>query len=101
MPSNDEFKIQLRVSDKVYPIVCKRSDEKLFREAANNINDKIRKYSATFSGAKLELKDLLAMVAVHVSASNLRMAQRKDTSPLFEKMEALDKELEEYLRVNS
>ena len=98
MPNNDEFKIQLRVADKVYPVFCKRSEEGLFRKAATAINDKILQYSSRFSGAKLELKDLLIMAALHVSVENLLMKQKEDTSPLLEKIELLDKELEEYLQ---
>jgi cell division protein ZapA len=101
MPDNDEFKIQLRVTDKVYPIYCKRSEEWLFRKAATHINEMIFNYSSRFSGAKLELKDLLAMVAIHFSAETLILKQKEDTSPLFDRLEALDKELEEYLKANT
>ena len=98
MPNNDEFKIQLKVADKVYPIFCKRSEEGLYRKAATAINDKILQYSSKFSGAKLELKDLLTMAAVHISAENLLLRQKEDTAPLLERIELLDKELEEYLQ---
>ena len=98
MPDNDEFKIQLRVADKVYPIFCKRSEEGLYRKAATAINDKIFQYSSQFSGAELEIKDLLAMAAVHISIENLLKKREKDTSPLLERIELLDKELEEYLQ---
>ena len=98
MPDNDEFKIQLRVADKVYPIFCKRSEEGLYRKAATAINDKIFQYSSRFSGAKLEIKDLLAMAAVHISIENLLKKQNEDTSPLLERIELIDRELEEYLK---
>ena len=98
MPDNDEFKIQLKVADKVYPIFFKRSEEGLIRKAATAINDKIFQYSSKFSGAKLEMKDLLAMVAVHISVENQFMKQKEDTSPLLERIELLDKELEEYFQ---
>ncbi|MCL1933480.1 MAG: cell division protein ZapA [Candidatus Azobacteroides sp.] len=98
MPDNDEFKIQLRVADKVYPIFCKRSEEGLFRKAATAINDKILQYSSRFSGTKLELKDLLTMAAIHISVENLLLKQKEDTSPLWDRIELLDKELEEYLQ---
>jgi len=98
MPDNDEFKIQLRVADKAYPIFCKRSEEGIFRKAAAAINDRILQYSSRFSGTKLELKDLLTMAAIHISVENLLLKQKEDTSPLLEKIEWLDKELEEYLQ---
>jgi len=98
MPNNDEFKIQLKVADKVYPIFCKRSEEGLYRRAATAINDKIFQYSSLFAGAKLEMKDLITMAAVHISLENLFMKQKEDTSPLMEKIELLDRELKEYLQ---
>ena len=98
MPDNDKFKIQLRVADKAYPIFCKRSEEGLFRKAATTINEKILQYSSQFSGAKLEWRDLLTMVAIHVSVENLVLKQKEDTSPLLKKMDLLNKELEEYLQ---
>jgi len=98
MPDNDEFKIQLKVADKVYPIFCKRSEEGLYRKAATAINDKIFQYSSLFSGTKLEIKDLLAMAAVHISIENMFNKQKEDTSPMLERIMVLDKELEEYLQ---
>jgi len=98
MPDNDEFKIQLRVADKVYPIFCKRSEEWLFRKAATAINDKIFQYGSRFAEAKLELKDLVTMAAIHISAENLLLKQKEDTSPMLKQIELLDKELEEYLQ---
>jgi cell division protein ZapA len=101
MPDDNLFKIQLKVAQRTYPLICKRSEEGLFRKAARDINEKILRYGSVFPAAKLELKDLLAMVAIHISANNLKMEQNKDTSPLFDRIEALDKELEEYLSVNA
>ena len=98
MPDNDEFKIQLRVADHVYPLFCKRSEEGLYRKAATAINDRILQYSSRFSGAKLELKDFMTMAAIHISVENLLLRQKEDTSPVLEKIELLNKELEEYLQ---
>ena len=98
MSDNDEFKIQLRVADKVYPVFCKRKEEGLFRKAATNINDKLLRYGSRFSGVKFEMRDLLAMVAVHVSVDNLLLKQKEEVSPVFERIELLNKELEAYLQ---
>ena len=98
---NDEFKIQLKVAGKHYPLYCKRSEEWIYRRSATLINDKILKYSTAFAEAKLELKDLLVMVALQSSAENIRRENKEDVSPLFDKIEELNKELEEYFRSNS
>ena len=95
---NDEFKIQLKVADKQYPLYCKRSEEWIFRRSATLINDKILKYNNAFADAKLELKDLLVMVALQSFSENIRKTDREDVSPLFDKIEELSRELEKYLR---
>ncbi|MDR2622308.1 MAG: cell division protein ZapA [Dysgonamonadaceae bacterium] len=93
------FKIQLYVAEKHYPLNCKRVEEGIYRKAATNINEKIIKYSSAFPAAELGLRDLLAMAAIDISAENLKIKQIQDVSPVFDKIEALDKELEEYLKV--
>jgi len=98
MPDNDEFKIQLKVADEAYPIFCKRSKEGIFRKAANVINEKILQYSSHFSGKHFEMKDLVTMTAIHISVENQLLKQKEDTSPLLERIELLDKELEKYLQ---
>jgi cell division protein ZapA len=97
MPT-DFFKIQLYVAEKHYPLICKRVEEGIYRKAATNINEKIIRYGSAFPGATLELKDLLAMAAIDISAKNVKIKQIQDVSPVFDKIEALDKELEEYLK---
>ena len=100
MPT-DFFKIQLYVAEKHYPLTCRRVEEGIYRKAATNINEKIIRYSSKFPAAKLGLKDLLAMAAIDISAENLKIKQIQNISPVFDKIEALDKELEEYLKVES
>jgi len=100
MPEDDEFKIQLKVAEKAYPIFCKRSEEGLYRKAATAINEKMLQYSSRFSGAKLELRDLLTMAALDISIKNRSSKQKEDTSPLLERIKLLDKEMEEYLQSN-
>lgn len=97
---NDEFKIQLKVAGKVYPLRCKRSEERYFRRAASIINEKILSYSSAFAGAQLELNDLLVMVALEGFSDLMKNRDEKDTSPLMNKIEDLGNELEEYLKSN-
>jgi len=95
---NDEFRIQLKVADKPYPIFCKRSEEGLYRKATTAINEKVHQYELKFPAAKLETRDLLAMAAVDVSIENLSGKRKEDASPLLERLELLGKEMEAYLQ---
>jgi len=98
MQDNDEFKIQLKVANKPYPIYCKRSEEELYRKAAKAINDKLSQYSANFAAAKLEWNDFLVMTAIHFSIESLLLKKKEDISPLMESVERLDEELERYIQ---
>jgi len=98
MQKDERFKIQLKFANKVIPLFCKRSDEGLFRKAASAINDLINRYGSKFEGGKISSDDLLAMAAIHISIENILMKQNEDTSPLIERIDLLNKELEEYLK---
>jgi cell division protein ZapA len=101
MELNDEFQIQLKIADKYYPLNCKRSEEWIIRKAASNINNKLIQYSSAYSKANFEIKDLLALVAFHVSLENLTTQKNEDVSPLWDRFEQLNKELETYLELRT
>jgi cell division protein ZapA len=94
---SDAFQIQLKIADKYYPLKCNRSEEGIIRKAASNVNDKLLKYNSAYEKANFEKKDLLALVAFHISLENLTAKKIEDISPLFDKIEQLNKEVEEYL----
>jgi cell division protein ZapA len=96
----DEFQIQLKIADKYYPLECKRSEEGIIRKAASNVNNKLRKYEAAYLDANFEPKDLLALVAFHISLDNLTAKRNEDITPLFDIIGQLNKELETCLQEN-
>jgi cell division protein ZapA len=100
MAMPDEFQIQLKIADKYYPLICKRSEEGIIRKAASNVNDRLFKYNSAYSEANFDAKDLLALVAFHISLDNLTVKKNEDIVPLFDKIEQLNKELEDYLSEN-
>jgi len=95
---DENFKIQLKLANKYYPYICKRSEEGIIRKAATNLNTKILKYSSYYSKANFELNDLLTLVGFHFSLEALGNENREDMSPLFDKIDELNKELEEYIK---
>ncbi|MDR2844193.1 MAG: cell division protein ZapA [Candidatus Symbiothrix sp.] len=94
----DFFKIQLKLVDKHFPYTCKRSEEANLRKAATNLTDKYMEYSSYYSQADFEQKDLLKLVGFHFSLELLEDNQKEDMSPLVNKIEQLNKELEIYLQ---
>lgn len=95
---DDEFLIHLEIAEKDYGLRIKRSDEEITRAAAKQIRDKIDQYRKRYSRTAVDVKDLLAMVALQLSVANLQLEQKNDTGPFEEKIQQLGKELEEYLK---
>ena len=95
---DEEFKIQLKLADKYYPYTCKRSEEGVLRKAATNLNNRILKYSSYYSNANFELSDLLTLTGFQFSLEVLKNENKEDVTPLFNKIEQLNNELDEYLK---
>jgi cell division protein ZapA len=94
----DFFRITLKILDKHYPYNCKeRSEEGILRKAATNLTEKYLQYSSYYSEANFERNDLLALVAFHFSFEVLENEKKEDMTPLFDKIEQLNKEMEEFI----
>ena len=96
---NDNFRIQLRIADKQYPLKCKRDDEKIFRSAANLINDKLLQYGNKYQGAPIDNKDLTIMVACDIATSQMRLLDQQNETPAYSKIKELSAELERFIEV--
>ena len=94
---NDTFRIQLKIADKNYPLICKRNDEKIFRSAANLINDKLISYGNKYQGAPIEKNDLTIMAACDIAASQLRLLDQQNETPAYDKIARLNAELESFI----
>jgi cell division protein ZapA len=91
--------IQLEVfpGEKKYPVWIKAENEQLVREATKQLRQKFNAYKQTFSETKLSDKDLLAMVAIDIVTSHLRLEEKNDTIPFTTKIKQLTDELKDLL----
>ena len=94
---DDKFLIHVDIADRSYGLWIDRSDEQLAREAAKQIRNKMLQYRNRFNKSDVDVKDLLAMVTLQLSMSNLHLEDRNDTSPFAEKMRELGDEIDGYL----
>jgi cell division protein ZapA len=97
---SDEILIQLEVfpGGRKYPVWIKNEDEQLVREATKLLRQKLNAYKQTFSEAKLSDKDLLAMAAIDMAVSHLRLEKKNDTIPFTTKIKQLTEELRDLLK---
>lgn len=96
---NDELGIQVNIGGKVYRLRCKRSEEQLYRIAVRQINDKILQYQSNYNKG-VGVSDLLAMVALHFSLNVVKTEKNEDIGPVFEKLDELNSDLQEFILVN-
>ncbi|MDH8701096.1 cell division protein ZapA (FtsZ GTPase activity inhibitor) [Dysgonomonadaceae bacterium PH5-43] len=94
---DEKFKIQLKLADKYFPYVCRRSEEEVLRKAAASFNERILKYSTHYANEEFTLKDSLVLAGFQFSLEVLKKERKEDISPLFNRLEMLNGELEEYL----
>ena len=89
------FEIKLMVGGTYYPLTIRRKDERLYREAARRINDKLNRYREHFP--QLSEEKYYVMAAVHIAMVNVMLEDFNDTAPYKEKIQQLDKELDSIL----
>lgn len=94
---DDKFVIHVEIAGKDYALTISRKDEELTRAAARQIRNKINQYREYFKASDVDMKDLLAMVALQLSVDNLSLENRNDAGPFVEKIDTLNNKLKEYL----
>jgi len=97
---SNEMLITLEVipGGKRYPVNIDADDEELVREAARQLRLKFNAYKQVFSEAGLSESDLMAMVAIDIATSHLRMESKNDTVPFTTKIQQLNDKLKDYLK---
>jgi len=94
---DEKFLIHVEIGDKTYALRIKRSEEEMVREAAKQLRKKLLQYRQKFSQSELEIKDLLAMVALQYAVQTLHLKDQDSVTPIADKLQQLTSELEVYL----
>ena len=94
---DDKFVIHVEIAGKDYALTINRKDEEITRAAARQIRNKINQYREHFAASSVDIKDLLAMVALQLSVDNLNLENKNDVGPFVEKIDTLNNKLKEYL----
>ncbi len=93
---DDKLSIKVNVADRYYPLKIERRDEEKIRKAARLINEKVLQYKQRYLDK--DVQDFLAMAALQFVTRIIEMEDKTDISPLENKLQELNEELEEYLK---
>ena len=90
------IKIHVLIDNERYPMVVKRTDEFLYREAAKSINERLNVYRESYPD--IGIVKHWAMTAYDFAFETMTSKNRNDTQPYRDKLEELEKELDEILK---
>jgi hypothetical protein len=97
---SDVIPINLEVipGGRKYLVRIKAEEEGLVREAVSQLRQKFTAYKQAFSETELSDQDLLAMTAIDLATSHLRLEAKNDTVPFKTKIKQLNDELKDFLK---
>ncbi|NLI24156.1 MAG: cell division protein ZapA [Bacteroidales bacterium] len=91
----DKLSIRVNVADRYYPLKIDRDDEERIRKAARLINEKVFQYKQKY--ADKDNQDFLAMAALQFVLRLMDLENRVQDLSVWQELEKLDKELDDYL----
>jgi len=92
---DDKMKIQLLVDNERYPLVINRKDEYLWRDAAKQINNRLKEIRVKWP--QKSSHEHWVMTAITLAYENISMKDRNDTAPYLEKLQELTREIEQHI----
>jgi cell division protein ZapA len=90
------FRINIRIDGKNYPLTINIEDEERYRLAAKRVNEIVRKYREQFG--EQDSKDILAMAAFQIALSNTEIQRRDDKSLFIEELKNLNDDISDFLK---
>lgn len=99
--SDEKLNIQLEIipGKQKYPLEINAEDEELIREAAKQLRQKINAYYQRYANANdLSDMDIMAMVAIDITTSHLRLERDNDIVPFTTKIQHFNEKLKGYLK---
>ena len=90
------MKIHVLIDSVRYPMIIKRTDEFLYREAARLLNERLNVYRESYQD--IGAIKLWAMTAYEFAFEFVTYKAKNDTKPYRDKLKELGKELDEYLK---
>ncbi|MEA2106182.1 MAG: cell division protein ZapA [Bacteroidales bacterium] len=93
---DEKLSIRVNVADRYYPLKIDRSDEEKIRKAAKLINEKVLQYKQRYSDK--DVQDFLAMAALQYVIQVIENDNTADTSSVFEEIQELDNQLDDFLK---
>lgn len=87
--SDKMININVTIADRPYRLKIDANEEAMVREAAKNINQKVKEFQLAFSTK--DKQDFLAMIAILNTVEGMKGSVNAENNPLNDKIDELDK----------
>jgi cell division protein ZapA len=92
---NNTLSINIKIDNRIYPLVVSRTDEKKYRDAAKELNEIIHTFRNDYPDK--DSQDVIAMAAFQVVYQSLCEKQNADQFPLISDLKELRDDLTDFL----
>jgi cell division protein ZapA len=94
--NKDQFRINIRIEGRVYPLSIDRKDEERHRIAAKTVNETVSKFRNLFQDK--DAQDILAMVAFQIALEHTELQEREDKSLFMDGLKDINDDISDFLR---
>ena len=97
--SESNFRINIKIDGRNYPLNIDRRDEERYRKAAKIVNETISEFRTRFQNN--DQQDIMAMTAFQAVLNYVRMENRQDYSQFIDEIKDLKDDISDFLKEKS
>lgn len=96
---DSNFRINIKIDGRNYPLNIDRKDEERYRKAAKIVNETIAEYRSRFQNN--DQQDIMAMTAFQAALNYTRLEDRQDYSQFIDEIKDLKDDISDFLQEKS
>lgn len=93
--SENNFRINIKIDGRNYPLTIDRKDEERYRKAAKIVNETINEYRKRFQSN--DQQDIMAMTAFQAALNLCRLEDRQDYAQFIDDIKDLNDDISDFL----
>jgi cell division protein ZapA len=93
---NNTLSINIKIDNRIYPLVVNRNDEKRYRDAAKELNEIIHSFRNDYPDK--DSQDVIAMAAFQLVYQDVHEKENADQSPLISDLKDLRDDITDFLQ---
>jgi cell division protein ZapA len=94
--NRDQFRINIKIEGRTYPLSIDRKDEEKYRLAAKDVNETIAKYKQLFRDK--DAQDILAMAAFQIALDKTQISGLEDKTLFIDEIKNLNDDISDFLK---